>query len=328
MIKDILKKLVALIITLLIIELEGLFAASVPVDSVGVKWVSGKKFIEYKVEEHDGWYGIARKFGIAYSDVRLANKEVDDVLHIGQVILVPASKVKPNDPRNRKNYIVKEQEEPVYHAVKKKETLYSISKKYNVSTDDLKKWNHLETNDLKDGAQVIIGYKTTKVKMDAEKVLAEEKKAVAPEKKEVIEKGTPLFGAETKKTEPVHDSLALAKPANGKIVGDTQTIKKSFATVTRKEISEQGVATWIDDENINPNKYFALHRTAPVGTIIKVINRMNKRSVFVKVVGKLPDTGDNDNTVIKISKASAEKLGVRDPRFQSELTYGINEKQN
>ena len=89
---------------------------------------------------------------------------------------------------------------------------------------------------------------------------------------------------------------------------------------------EQGVATWIDDENINPNKYFALHRGAPVGTIMKVTNRMNKRTVFVKVVGKLPDTGDNDNIILKISKASAEKLGVRDQRFQCDLSYGVTMK--
>jgi LysM repeat protein len=324
MMRNKMKKIFALIIVLMIIVMEGLFAASLPADSVGVRQTNGKKFIEYKVEEHDGWYAIARKFGVLYSDIRLANKDVDDILHIGQVILIPEEKVKINDPRNQKNYILKEQEEPIYHTIRKKETLYSLSKKYEVTTDELKKWNHLESNDLKDGGQVIIGYKTKKVKMKAEKVLAEEKKAVAPEKKEVIEKETPLFGAESSKSSK--DSLRSAHESQAK--ADTQTIKKSFPALTRRAVSEQGVATWIDDENINPNKYFALHRTAPVGTIIKVMNRMNKRAVFVKVVGKLPDTGDNDNIVIKVSKASAEKLGVRDQRFQSELSYGINERQN
>ncbi len=319
--RDIMKKIFALIIVLIIIELEGLFAFSLPVDSVGVRQVNGKKFIEYKVEEHDGWYGIARKFGVVYSEVRLANKDADDVLHIGQVILIPQDKVKMNDPRNQKNYILKEQEEPVTHKVKKKETLYSISKKYEVTPDDLKKWNHLQSNDLKSGEEIIIGYKTKKVKVNAEQVLAEEKKAVAPEKKEIIEKGTPLFDAENNKGLKT-DSAALKSAHENKT--DIQPIKKPFTI--RKEVSEQGVATWIDDENINPNKYFALHRTAPVGTIIKVTNKMNKRSIFVKVVGKLPDTGDNDNVVIKVSKASAEKLGVRDQRFQSELNYGVNEK--
>jgi LysM repeat protein len=314
MMREKVEKIIALIITLIIIELEGLFAATVPVDSIGVKQVDGKKYIEYKVEEHDGWYAIARKFGVTYNDVRLANKDVDDILHIGQIVLIPA-KAKINDSKHQKEYIVKEQDEPVLHKVKQKETLYSISKKYDVTPDDLRKWNHLQSNDLKKDEEIIVGFKKTKVKMKAEQVLAEEKKAVPPEKKQVVEKETPLFGVEKK----IPDSAT-------KTAKDTQSIKKSFATISRKEISEQGVATWIDDENINPNKYFALHRTAPVGTIVKVTNKMNKRAVFVKVVGKLPDTGDNENILIKVSKATAEKLGVRDMRFQAELNYGVNDR--
>ena len=88
------KKVLALIIVILILQLEGLLALPVhPVDSVGVKWVSGKKFIEYKVEEHEGWYGIARQYGISYNELRAANKDSGDQLSIGQVILVPVAKV-------------------------------------------------------------------------------------------------------------------------------------------------------------------------------------------------------------------------------------------
>src|SRR4029078_8497970 len=94
----------------------------------------------------------------------------------------------------------------------------------------------------------------------------------------------------------------------------------------RKEVTEEGAAAWIEDQEINPGKYFALHRTAPIGTIVKVTNRMNHRTVFVKVVGKLPDTGENENIVLKISKAAADKLGVLDARFQAQLNYGVDEK--
>ena len=125
---------------------------------------------------------------------------------------------------------------------------------------------------------------------------------------------------------PSADSVKIIKTAtaaktDSKKSGTSQVISK-----TRKEVSENGVASWIQDDDINPNKYYALHRTAPIGTIVKVTNKMNKKYVFVKVVGTLPDTGDNTDLVIKISKASAEKLGVRDSRFQSELSYGVNEK--
>lgn len=42
------------------------------------------------------------------------------------------------------------------HVVEPKETVYSISKKYNVSVEDVKAWNKLETNDLKIGQQIRI----------------------------------------------------------------------------------------------------------------------------------------------------------------------------
>ena len=42
------------------------------------------------------------------------------------------------------------------HIVQSKEGLYAISKKYNVTVEDLKEWNNLETNDLKIGQELII----------------------------------------------------------------------------------------------------------------------------------------------------------------------------
>jgi peptidoglycan endopeptidase LytF len=94
---------------------------------------------------------------------------------------------------------------------------------------------------------------------------------------------------------------------------------------TGREATEHGLAAWIHDEDGNPKQYYALHRTAALGTIIKVTNKMNSQYVYVKVIGALPDTGDNNDLIIKISKASAEKLGVRDRKFQCELTYTVYE---
>ena len=96
---------------------------------------------------------------------------------------------------------------------------------------------------------------------------------------------------------------------------------------SRQEFNETGVAGWLEDQNSKSTKYYALHRTAPIGTIIKITNRMNSSSIYVKVVGKLPDTGDNSGLIIKLSKAGAEKLGVIDERFQAELVYGLNKSK-
>ena len=89
------------------------------------------------------------------------------------------------------------------------------------------------------------------------------------------------------------------------------------------QVTETGVATWIQEGQVNPDKYYALHRTAPIGTIIKVTNRMNNQFVYVKVVGSLPDTGENENIIIKVSQAVSSKLNALDPLFQVELSYGM-----
>jgi rare lipoprotein A (peptidoglycan hydrolase) len=83
---------------------------------------------------------------------------------------------------------------------------------------------------------------------------------------------------------------------------------------------ESGIAELIEGTEGN-RKYLALHRTAPVGTILKVRNEMNNREVFVRVMGKLPETSVNDKLVIKISRSAYDRLGAIDPRFRVELTY-------
>jgi membrane-bound lytic murein transglycosylase D len=44
----------------------------------------------------------------------------------------------------------------ITHVVQPKETLYSISKKYGVSLEQLKAWNKLDSMDLKTGQQLVI----------------------------------------------------------------------------------------------------------------------------------------------------------------------------
>ncbi|MBK7970759.1 MAG: hypothetical protein IPK08_18575 [Bacteroidetes bacterium] len=89
------------------------------------------------------------------------------------------------------------------------------------------------------------------------------------------------------------------------------------------QVTETGIASWIQDGQVNQDKYYGLHRTAPIGTIMKVTNRMNNQFVYVKIVGVLPDTGDNDNVIIKVSQAVSNKLNALDAHYQVEVSYGL-----
>ncbi|HYO21231.1 MAG TPA: LysM domain-containing protein, partial [Flavisolibacter sp.] len=44
----------------------------------------------------------------------------------------------------------------ITHTVQPKETLYSIAKKYEVGVEEVKKWNAIESNELKIGQQIRI----------------------------------------------------------------------------------------------------------------------------------------------------------------------------
>jgi LysM repeat protein len=310
-------------------------------DSIGVSTIDGKNYLMHKVDTAEGWFSIAHKYGISYAELRMANKDASDMLKPGMLILVPLDKLNPNDPFYDKNYVLGREE--LFHEVKEGETLFSIAKRFSTTIDSLKKWNNLSDIDLKVGQRLKVGYKEKNVsKTKSAKATPESKssetvsvKNNAPLEEKIEYKPAAVWtdtsknnaaNASSKNTDVKGDSTKLIKTASG-IKTD---VKKSPATLSgkgRKEISETGIASWIRDDDINPNKYYALHRTAPIGTIIRVTNKMNGKYVFVKVVGTLPDTGDNNDLLIKISKASAEKLGVRDSRFQSELSYGITEKK-
>ena len=86
------------------------------------------------------------------------------------------------------------------------------------------------------------------------------------------------------------------------------------------EVVESGLAEAIKGSAKN-QKYLGLHRSVPVGTVMRVRNEMNGQEVFVRIIGKLPNTGANKNVIIKISKSAYDSLGAIDARFRVTISY-------
>lgn len=75
----------------------------------------------------------------------------------GQKPLQPApSEQQPTNNGQRLSTINRQLSADSTHIVQSKETLYSISKKYGVSLEQLKEWNKLDSLDLKTGQQLVI----------------------------------------------------------------------------------------------------------------------------------------------------------------------------
>jgi peptidoglycan endopeptidase LytE len=116
--------------------------------SVGV--FSQEKFIQHKISKGENLTIIAKKYGLKAKDIKDANPSAPKVLKLNSILLIPnknQTAVVENTGNNTSGF----------HEVLAKETLWGISKKYNVSVDDLKKANPLlETEGLKIGQQISI----------------------------------------------------------------------------------------------------------------------------------------------------------------------------
>jgi peptidoglycan endopeptidase LytF len=175
------------------------------------------------------------------------------------------------------------------HTVLAAETIYSIAQKYSLTTYQLKTTNNLTSNELTVGQKLII------------KGANAGGNAIEPEE------------VESTASQTIKDP-ALRQPAS------------KYGLV---RFDEKGTAVWIDDQDLDSTKMLVLHRTAPVGTIIRVTNPMTNRSAFAKVVGKFTENETTKDVIIVMTKAVADAVGALDKRFFCNLNYGAldNEQQ-
>jgi len=113
----------------------------------GIKAVYGQK--------GTSWLAIAVQHQIDLEQLLLYNNQSQDGI-LGEnrwIYLEPANHNSVVDKLFKKR---KGKSHEQLHEVKPKEGLYGIAKKYNVSVSDIKKWNHLQSDDLKVGQQLII----------------------------------------------------------------------------------------------------------------------------------------------------------------------------
>jgi LysM repeat protein/flagellum-specific peptidoglycan hydrolase FlgJ len=109
------------------------------------------------VEKGEGLYGISKKYGISIDEIKSFNQLESEDLSIGQKLFLqkPVTKVEYNIPVVSKDTIDKTK--IIYHTVTKGEGLYSISKKYDLTVDDLMVMNELTSQVLIEGQILKVG---------------------------------------------------------------------------------------------------------------------------------------------------------------------------
>jgi len=269
--------------------------ASASIDSINVEELNGYKNIVHKVEAKESYYSIARKYSVNPQTVIQFNSNRS--LQIGTIIRVPTERPfiesnnkKPQTSNNSKVAVVE-------YKVGAREFLGMIARKFNTTVEDLKTLNNLTSNNLAIGQIIKVPYGTA----------PQEQLAPAPP--------APL---DTIMVSSKNQTTQIDSSKNA-----SDRLKLPPARYGLREVNERGVAIWMADDNLDGTKMLALHRTAPIGTIIKITNPMTGKSTFAKVVGKFTENESSKDVIIVVTKAAADLIGVMDKRFQALLVYGV-----
>lgn len=224
------------------------------------------------------------------------------------------------------------------HVVEPGQTLYSLAVRYNVSQSDLRKWNSLSGNNVLIGQALIVTEKAYQARTPSGPIATTPVKTPAPAHPDTPARVAPKTErppVQKKAEEPVSskpeptasrtepssptksDNVAPAKPEE--VVEEPRPGNDAPMPTRGRRIATSGVAEMIDGDA--SGKYLALHRTAPIGTLVQVRNEFNNQSLWVKVIGRLPNTGVNDKILIKLSSQAFAKLSPSDRRFRAEVSY-------
>lgn len=107
----------------------------------------------------ESMYGIAKKYGITVEQVKEWNNLPDYSVSVGQKLVVydNTTTVEEEVPLETEIENNKRDETVIYHTVVAGETLYGVARQYNVSVNDIRKWNPGMDDMLKTGQKLVIG---------------------------------------------------------------------------------------------------------------------------------------------------------------------------
>ncbi len=288
-------------------------------DSVGVIRFNGKSYILHKVDKGQTMYALTRRYGTTIAAIKDANPGLADQITENETLRIPlvsaASKVetkpaavaKPEEKKPAPVVAPKPAAAPAaaavthvgqtagggVHKVEVGQTLYSIAAKYGVSMENIRKWNGMQSDNVILGQEIIVSEKKSDDHKPAGVVTSVNADTASAKSKPVV-------------------AEKVVKPV------DPAEEPKAADIVTK---TESGLAEIIDVNESTSTKYLALHRTAPIGTLIEVKNEFNQETLLVKVIGRIPDTAVNQDIVIKLSGRAFEKIAPNSRRFRASISY-------
>lgn len=313
-----------------------------------VSYAQSSGYINHTIKSGETLSALASKYKTTVGDImRLNGMNSKSILRLGERIKIPS---------NTKNTAVQSTAKPQQtastppinaqtHTVKKGESLYKISKDYNLTQAQLMQMNNLSNHNLKVGQVLIVSGQSNAIassntkRQDVLTPPAREEKADATtptsqpdadpftlENKSPV-KETPI---ETPRETPVQPSVVPKVENTSKPIETIGTSVnapegyfasefgmevegRSLQTKTGTAMSFKTASGWAD------KKYYILMNDVPPGSIVKIAS--SNKAIYAKVLWNLGDMKENEGLDFRISNAAASALGISDPKFQVTVSF-------
>jgi hypothetical protein len=318
-------------------------------ETLVIKSSSKGLYVDHKVTPKENFYSMGRAFNVHPKHIASFNGlDMSKGLSLGQTVKIPLSDT---------NFTQKtDKGVPIYYLTGNGETLYRVStNNKNVLMENLRKWNHLSSDKLPNGTKLVVGFLTTSEtqamavngpsqKTETITKPAQENKDVA--NTEVVNK--PGQKKEEAKREVKNDIVAKPEEKKKEVTQIKEEPKKNNDAVqvteeVKNKSSDQGYFKTSFDQQVkqqpaskeqtvtsgifktasgwNDTKYYLLMNGAEAGTIIRITNPANNRTIYAKLLGEMNDK-QSEGLKIRISNAAANALDIPETdKFTVKLNY-------
>lgn len=310
-----------------------LFSISVIAQRADLVVKNGDKglYLEHKVSAKESFFSVGRLYNVHPKHIASYNKlDMAKGLLIDQKLRIPLTDTNFTQNGNSGT--------PVYYKTGNNISLEDISKENNnVTVANLKGWNNLSADNAKKDTKLIIGFLLSKEMPSitikpktSEPVARKEEKPVVTEPK-VEEKpaekteAKPIEKPEEKPVVKVEEKRVV-KTEEKTVTGGQGFFKSHFdqqvkkSPVTKDETVTAGIfkttSGWQDE------KYYILIDAVSPGTIVRIVNPVNSKAVYAKVLGEMSGIRQNEGYNIRISNAAANVLQITEQdKFIVKVNY-------
>ena len=282
-------------------------------------------FLDHKVAAKENFYSIGRLYNLPPKEIAAYNKlDMNKGLNLGQMIRIQLSSANFSQTVNEGT--------PVYYKVGENEGLQKVSNANNrVMMASLRKWNHLGSDNLIAGSKLVIGFLNSTEMPVVKIVEKKEPVQVNTEKKEKTDPTPVIINKEpVAENKPVVENKIVQNP-----VVQSEPVKTSAGQGYFRSSFEQQVKVYPLSKNETVTsgifkttsgwvdaKYYALIDGVQSGTILKVINPSNNKTVYAKVLGEMSGIHQNEGLNLRISSAAASALQITEQdKFVVQVNY-------